>query len=76
MKIKTWEKIYWAVVITLLTLMVIGYHQNTDPKRYVVDGKPLTTVQVYLGIFGFWGGLAVITWLVARYFVNKETKKD
>ncbi|WNE40043.1 MAG: hypothetical protein GBAus27B_000110 [Mycoplasmataceae bacterium] len=80
MKIKTWEKIYWGIIVALVIFMIVAFHNNTNPNNFVIeDGegvkRSMTVTEAYLGIFILFSVFGSLIWLIARYFVNKD-KKD
>lgn len=77
MKIKTWEKIYWGLDITLMILSLVGY--KIKPESYTMETngvkRIMTWGEVILGNFIIYVGIMGLIWLIVRYFVNKDEKK-
>lgn len=77
MKIKTWEKVYWGVDITLIILSLIGYKWKPENFTIETDGvkRIMTFAEAVLGIFILYVVITGLIWLIVRYFVNKDEKK-
>jgi len=77
---RTWEKWYWGIDLTLMILFLIGYHTNTNPEYYTVTinnqpQRPATGTEVYISALIVFIGIAGLLWLIIRYFANKGDDK-
>ena len=77
MKIKTWEKWYWGVDLTLIILSLIASKIKPEYFTIEINGvkRIMTFAEAVLGIFIAYVVIAGLIWLIVRYFVNKDEKK-
>ena len=82
MKIRTWEKWYWGIILSFLALFLIGVvkHEGEFKVETTVMGVKDTKywskskVALYGTIFIL--VVSLILWLIIRFFVGDEKKKN
>lgn len=79
---KTWEKVYWGIILVFLGLMIVGIiaHKGDIPVKTTIGNR--TTINHYskwkvLGIaLLVWLGLFGLIWLIAKFVTGGFSKKS